>query len=64
LGRRLEVLAPVYRELGRYYGNSGILVWRDVYEACGGFPWFLTMENVVFVWRMEGMGRWPTCRGS
>lgn len=56
LGRWLELLAPVYRRFSRYYGDSGIFVRRDVYDACGGFPWIPIMEDVVFVRRMEGMG--------
>ena len=56
LGRWLEWLAPVYRRLGRYYGDSGIFVRRDVYDACGGFPWVPIMEDVIFVRRMEASG--------
>jgi len=56
LGRYLERLAPVYRRLPRYYGDSGIFVRRDVYERCGGFPWVPIMEDVVFVRRMEAAG--------
>ncbi len=57
LGRWLELLAPLYRHLRRYYGDSGIFVRRDVYEACGGFPHVPVMEDVVFVRRMEAAGR-------
>ena len=57
LGRWLETLAPVYRILGRYYGDSGLFLRRDVYEACGGFPFIPIMEDVVFVRRMESAGR-------
>ncbi len=57
LGRWLELLAPLYRRIPRYYGDSGIFVRRDVYEACGGFPWVPIMEDVVFVRRMESAGR-------
>ncbi len=56
LGRWLETLAPVYRALGRYYGDSGLFVRRDVYEKCGGFPWVPIMEDIIFVRRMERMG--------
>lgn len=56
LGRWLETLAPVYRVLGRYYGDSGLFARRDVYEACGGFPWVPIMEDIIFVRRMESMG--------
>lgn len=57
LGRWLEWLAPVYRRLARYYGDSGIFVRRDVYDTCGGFPWVPIMEDVIFVRRMESAGR-------
>ena len=57
LGRWLEWLAPVYRRLPRYYGDSGIFVRRDVYDACGGFPWVPIMEDVIFVRRMEAAGQ-------
>lgn len=56
LGRWLEALAPAYRSLGRYYGDSGLFVRRDVYEACGGFPHIPIMEDIVFVRRMERAG--------
>ncbi|MGH3144731.1 MAG: TIGR04283 family arsenosugar biosynthesis glycosyltransferase [Rubrobacter sp.] len=57
LGRWLEVLAPLYRRVPRYYGDSGIFVRRDVYEACGGMPHIPIMEDVVFVRRLERMGK-------
>lgn len=57
LGRWLEFLAPLYRRVRRYYGDSGIFVRRDVYEACGGFPHVPVMEDVVFVRRMEAAGK-------
>ena len=57
LGRWLELLAPLYRRIPRYYGDSGIFVRRDVYKACGGFPHVPVMEDVVFVRRMEAAGR-------
>ena len=57
LGRWLEALAPFYRKLGRYYGDSGIFVRRDVYERVGGFPEIPVMEDIVFVRRLEGAGR-------
>ncbi|MDQ3386767.1 MAG: TIGR04283 family arsenosugar biosynthesis glycosyltransferase [Actinomycetota bacterium] len=57
LGRWLESLAPLYRRMGRYYGDSGIFVRRDVYDACGGFPHVPIMEDIIFVERMERAGR-------
>ena len=56
LGRWLEALAPFYRRLGRYYGDSGIFVRREVYEEIGGFPEIPIMEDVVFVRRLEAAG--------
>ncbi len=57
LGRWLEVLTPFYRALGRYYGDSGIFVRRDVYEQVEGFPEIPVMEDVVFVRKLEGAGK-------
>ena len=57
LGRWLESLVPLYRLMGRYYGDSGIFVRRDVYDACGGFPHVPIMEDIIFVERMERAGR-------
>lgn len=47
LGWWLEVLAPFYRRLGRYYGDSGIFVRRDVYEKIGGFPEIPIIEELL-----------------
>ncbi|MDP9454486.1 MAG: TIGR04283 family arsenosugar biosynthesis glycosyltransferase [Actinomycetota bacterium] len=57
LGRWLEALAPFYRRLGRYYGDSGIFVPRPVHDEIGGFPRIPIMEDVVFVRRLEAAGR-------
>lgn len=57
LGRWLEFLAPVYRRLGRYYGDSGLFVRRDTYESFGGFPAIPVMEDIEFVRRMERHGK-------
>lgn len=57
LGRWLEVLAPINRRQKRYYGDSGIFVRRDVYDACGGMPHVPIMEDVIFVRRMERRGK-------
>lgn len=56
LGGWLEALAPFYRRLGRYYGDSGIFVRRQVYDGIGGFPEIPIMEDVVFVRRLEASG--------
>lgn len=57
LGRWLEALVLIYRRLGRYYGDSGIFVRRDVYERIGGFPAVPIMEDVIFASRLERAGR-------
>lgn len=53
LGLWLETLVLIYRRLGRYYGDSGIFVRRDVYERIGGFPAVPVMEDVIFARRLE-----------
>ena len=63
LGRWLESLAPLYRRLPRYYGDSGIFVRRDAYDACGGFPHVPIMEDVILVRRLEAAGRTAYLRG-
>lgn len=57
LGRWLELLAPIYRKLRRYYGDSGLFVRRNAYEAFGGFPAIPVMEDIEFVRRMERYGK-------
>lgn len=57
LGRWLEILVLIYRRLGRYYGDSGIFVRRDVYERVGGFPVVPVMEDVIFARRLERAAR-------
>lgn len=56
LGRWLEALAPVYRRFGRYYGDSGVFLRRDVYERIGGMPHVPVMEDVILARRLEGAG--------
>lgn len=57
LGRWLEVLVLIYRQLGRYYGDSGFFVRRDVYEKIGGFPAVPVMEDVILARRLEHAGK-------
>lgn len=57
LGWWLGMLAPFYRRLGRYYGDSGIFVRGRVYGEIGGFPEIPIMQAVVFVRRLEAAGR-------
>lgn len=56
LGGWLEILVLAYRRLGRYYGDSGIFVRRDVYQRVGGFPAVPVMEDVIFARRLERAG--------
>jgi hypothetical protein len=51
------VLVLIYRKLGRYYGDSGIFVRRDVYEGIGGFPAVPVMEDVILARRLERAGK-------
>ena len=51
-----KFVVPLYRKLGRYYGDSGFFVRRDAYKSFGGFPHIPIMEDIVFVERMEAHG--------
>ena len=39
------------------YGNQGIFVWRQVFEALGGFPEIPIMEDIAFARRLRRAGR-------
>jgi len=39
------------------YGDQGIFVWRQVFEALGGFPQISIMEDVAFARRLRHAGR-------
>jgi glycosyltransferase involved in cell wall biosynthesis len=45
-----------WRYHGRYYGNSGIFVRREVFEAIGGFQPYNILEDYDFARRMEKYG--------
>jgi rSAM/selenodomain-associated transferase 2 len=47
------------RRIGLYYGDSGIFVRRQAYEALGGIRPMALMEDLDFVRRMERFGK--TC---
>lgn len=55
--RHLTVAYPWFRLLGLCYGDSGIFVRREVYEALGGFQPFPLFEDVDFVRRVKRVGR-------
>jgi rSAM/selenodomain-associated transferase 2 len=39
------------------YGNQGIFVWRQVFDALGGFPDIAIMEDIAFARRLRRAGR-------
>lgn len=45
------------RRIGLYYGDSGIFVRRDVYEAIGGVRPIALMEDYDLVWRLRRHGK-------
>jgi rSAM/selenodomain-associated transferase 2 len=47
------------RWVGLYYGDSGIFVRRDVYDAVGGFRSIAVMDDLDFARRLERFGK--TC---
>lgn len=51
--RFVEQLTGFLRQLGLYYGDSGIFVRRSVYDSIGGFKKLAIMEDVDFVLRLE-----------
>lgn len=57
--RFVELLCCAMRSIGMYYGDSGIFVRRQVYDAIGGIKPIEIMEDVDFVLRLERSGR--TC---
>lgn len=46
-----------WRLFGLAYGDQGLLVRRDRYEAAGGYPDSTIMEDVVLVRRLGRLGR-------
>ena len=60
--RRLcKFLARVASRRSRWlhlpYGDQGIFVWRQVFEALGGFPEIAIMEDFAFARRLRRAGR-------
>lgn len=55
--RFLTWLYPQLRRLGLLYGDSGIFVRRDVYEAIGGFAPLELFEDLDLVRRLRRRGR-------
>ena len=54
--RRLERAYAWWRGFGRYYGDSGIFVRREAYEAIGGIRPIALMEDYDFARRLEAAG--------
>lgn len=58
---RLRIVERVnrlrYRCLGRYYGDQGIFVRRDVFRAVGGYPDVPILEDARFCERAGGHGK-------
>jgi GT2 family glycosyltransferase len=54
--RRLTNFLKRWRYQGHYYGNSGIFVRRDAFEAIGGFGPDKILEDYQFARRMEKYG--------
>ncbi len=48
-----------FRRRGLYYGDSGVFVRREVYDAIGGMRPIALMEDFDFTRRLERFG--PTC---
>ena len=53
----LTWLYPQLRRIGLIYGDSGIYVRREAYEACGGFQAFPIFEDLDFVRRLRRHGK-------
>ena len=51
--RVFELIGRVLRVFGMYYGDSGIWVRREIYQAIGGFQAWPLFEDYVFVRRLE-----------
>jgi rSAM/selenodomain-associated transferase 2 len=60
--RLLTFAYPYFRLLGLCYGDSGIFVRREVYDALGGFRPYPLFEDVDFVWRAKRLGRFERLR--
>src|SRR5690349_21314426 len=58
--RRLAAVYAWIRRFALYYGDSGIFVRRQVYDAIRGIKPMPIMEDYEFVRRLERAG--PTCR--
>lgn len=55
--RNLTIAYPYFRLLGLCYGDSGIFIRRNVYDALGGFKAYPLFEDVDLVWRIKRVGK-------
>jgi rSAM/selenodomain-associated transferase 2 len=60
--RTLTMAYPYFRLLGLCYGDSGIFIRRNAYDALGGFRPFPLFEDVDLVWRIRRVGRFVRLR--
>lgn len=58
--RQLTTIYPYLRRIGLCYGDSGIFIRRNVYEAIGGFHDYPLFEDVDLVRRLRSKGQFTT----
>ena len=61
--RLFETIARVQRARGVYYGDSGIWLRREVWDAIGGFPDWPLFEDYQLVKQLESSGKTACCAG-
>jgi uncharacterized protein len=55
--RQLTRIYPHLRKLGLCYGDSGIFVRREIYQAAGGFRAYPIFEDLDLIKRIRRLGR-------
>ena len=61
--RLFETIARAQRWRGAYYGDSGLWLRRDAWQAIGGFPQWPLFEDYALVKAMEKHGPTACCAG-
>ena len=61
--RLFEIIARAQRWRGVYYGDSGLWLRRDAWEALGGFPAWPLFEDYALVKQLEKFGPTAYCAG-
>ena len=61
--RLVERIARVQRARGVYYGDSGIWLTRETWDAIGGFPPWPLFEDYALVKKLEACGQTACCAG-